>query len=294
MNVSMHDSWNLAWKLKLAIQGVATPSLLPTYQDERRKIAQDLIAFDYEHANAFLAGDAKALAENFVTNIRFISGVGAEYASNVLNIHVNNPHPRGGLKPGALLLPASVTRYIDANPVQIELDIPMLGNFRVYVLTPSFAAAKPFLDAFSDAISAPTSLLTRASALAASSKIVPTPAPSDEFIQPQRYTPVSPLFTYAFVTQDPKADIEIADLSPVLRASPWTFYLDDGGILNVSGLDGTCTEKWVGPLRDGEVAIVNVRPDGYVGSIGRWRGGGESGVEAGRWMEEYYGGFLQG
>ena len=46
-------------------RGLAKPSLLATYEDERRKIAQDLIRFDYEHANAFSAGDEKALAENF-------------------------------------------------------------------------------------------------------------------------------------------------------------------------------------------------------------------------------------
>ena len=57
MNTSMHDTFNLSWKLNLAIRGLAKPSLLETYEDERRKIAQDLITFDYEHANAFAAGD---------------------------------------------------------------------------------------------------------------------------------------------------------------------------------------------------------------------------------------------
>ena len=53
MNTSMHDSFNLAWKLNLAVRGLAKPSLLETYEHERRKIALDLINFDYEHANAF-------------------------------------------------------------------------------------------------------------------------------------------------------------------------------------------------------------------------------------------------
>ncbi|KAG9942337.1 phenol 2-monooxygenase, partial [Aureobasidium melanogenum] len=68
MNTSMHDSLNLAWKLNLAVRGLAKQSLLGTYEHERRKIAQDLINFDYEHANAFHDGDAKALARNFLTN----------------------------------------------------------------------------------------------------------------------------------------------------------------------------------------------------------------------------------
>ena len=85
MNTSMHDAFNLSWKLNLAIRGLAKPSLLATYEDERRKIAQDLITFDYEHANAFAAGDEKALAENFAQNIGFISGAGVKYNANVLN-----------------------------------------------------------------------------------------------------------------------------------------------------------------------------------------------------------------
>jgi hypothetical protein len=35
-----------------------------------------------------------------------------------------------------------------------------------------------------------------------------------------------------------------------------------------------------------------VRPDGYVGCIGRWEQGQEAEAEA--WLDEYYGGFLKG
>jgi hypothetical protein len=101
MNTSMHDTYNLSWKLNLAIRGLAKPSLLATYEDERRKIAQDLITFDYEHANAFAAGDDKALAENFAQNIGFISGAGVRYNANVLN----RPEGvvKGQLRTGSLL-----------------------------------------------------------------------------------------------------------------------------------------------------------------------------------------------
>jgi hypothetical protein len=97
----MHDTYNLSWKLNLAIRGLAKPSLLATYEDERRKIAQDLVTFDYEHANAFAAGDDKALAENFAQNIGFISGAGVKYDANVLN----RPEGvvKGQLRAGSLL-----------------------------------------------------------------------------------------------------------------------------------------------------------------------------------------------
>ncbi|RMZ86202.1 hypothetical protein DV737_g194, partial [Chaetothyriales sp. CBS 132003] len=65
MNTSMHDAFDLSWKLNLAIRGLPKQALISTYQHERRKIAQDLINFDLEHAAAFANGDSKALAENF-------------------------------------------------------------------------------------------------------------------------------------------------------------------------------------------------------------------------------------
>ena len=87
----------------------------------------------------------------------------------------------------------------------------------------------------------------------------------------------------------PKARVEIADLPPLLQDSRWTFYLD-----NLMRMP-TATEKWIGPLMEGEVAIVNIRPDGYVGSIGRWNAHeAESGMEAVSWLNTYYGAFLKG
>ena len=288
MNVSMHDAFNLAWKLNLSVRGLATPSLLETYSQERKKIAQDLIDFDYEHANAFSAGDPKALAENFAKNIRFISGVGAEYGENALNIHEMGG-PKGGLRAGALLLPAKVERYIDANPVDLQLDIPMLGQFRIFFFTPDVKSASSFLKTLCGGITSSRTVLGRASAAAEISyaKLAPNKTEMDEFIQLQRYTAVSKIVTYALVTTMAKADVEIADLPKVMQDSRWTFYVDS--VMKKPN----CTEKWLGSVEEMEVVIVNVRPDGYVGSIGRWDASKVgAGDEAARWLDEYYGGFL--
>lgn len=304
----MHDSFNLAWKLNLVSRGLADPSLLTTYEGERRKIAMDLINFDAEHVKAFAEGD-ETLARNFDENIRFIAGVGAEYAGNALNWMIPQSNPsqpennnissiltRGSLKPGALLTPpATVIRYIDANPVQIQLDIPLLSQFRIYIFAPDAVASKPFLHSLCTYLSSQTSFLSRASARAEKSYTAqpPTPTEDDAFILPvERYTPVSKLFTYALVTRTPKPEIEIADLPPLLQASRWTFYLDH--VMKEPA--GSCTETYLGPEMGvaGRVAIVNVRPDGYVGSMNVWDASlaGEGEV-AGRWVESYYAGFLK-
>jgi phenol 2-monooxygenase len=161
MNVSMHDTFNLAWKLACVLKGLSPASLLDTYISERRKIAHDLIAFDHGHASAFTGNDAAALAANFEKNIRFISGVGADYDANVLN----RPLAAGltcGLVPGQLLTPARATRYVDANPVDVQRDIPWLGQWRVYFLTDDYHAARPLLEGLCAAVEAPGHILARA------------------------------------------------------------------------------------------------------------------------------------
>lgn len=59
MNISMQDCYNLGWKLGLVVKGIAQPSILDTYQSERRRVAQDLIAFDQRFAKLFSGRPAK-------------------------------------------------------------------------------------------------------------------------------------------------------------------------------------------------------------------------------------------
>lgn len=293
MNTSMHDAWNLAWKLNFATRKLAKPSLLESYEQERQKIAKDLIDFDYEHANAFHDGDPAALAANFTKNVAFISGYGVSYDNNILNVP-SKGYTRGHLTPGFLLPPAKVTRYIDANPVDIQTDIPALGQFRIYIFTHNIRASLPFLDTLCHAHSTTASYVGRITAAANASYTSQPPlaAPHDQFVIPERYTPVSGVFTYALVTDEDRNGIEIKDLPPVLRESAWTFYLDD-----VPGMDTrkqTCMEKWLDGLGEREVVVLNVRPDGYVGTVRRWdEGTRENGESAVAWLDSYYEGFLK-
>ena len=293
MNTSMHDAWNLAWKLNFAIRGLAKPGLLESYENERQKIAKDLIEFDYEHANAFHNGDPVALAANFAKNIAFISGYGVSYSENVLNVKPQGDS-RGALTPGFLLPPAKVTRFIDANPVDIQNDIPALGQFHIYFFTHAVRSALPFLETVCHTHSNSTSYIGRITAAAnASYKQQPrAAAPHDEFTLPERYTSVSNIFTYALVTDDSRANIEMKDLPPALRASAWTFYLDD--IPEQDTRRQKCIDKWLGGLDEGEVVVLHVRPDGYVGTLRRFESGSlENGLLAVRWMDGYYEQFLR-
>jgi phenol 2-monooxygenase (NADPH) len=302
MNTSMHDSWNLAWKLNLAIRGLAREDgiLLDSYEGERQKIALDLINFDYEHANSIAGGDAESLAENFRTNIRFIAGVGVEYGENALNqgcsSDASTVSGASGARPGCTLPPAKVTRYIDANPVDIQLDIPVLGQFRIYVVVPDLISSRAFLDALNQTATSDSSLLSQLST-AANQSYAAKPRPQrrkDAFVRPERYTANGELFTFALVTATPKSQFELEELPPLFARSPWTVYLDDVPHLDTRGQ--TCMRKWVGEgaLGAQEVAVMNVRPDGYLGSVQKWQASEPgAGEQAARWLDEYYGGFLQ-
>ena len=54
MNISMLDMYSLAWKLNLVEKGVGKADvLLPTYESERRSVAQELLKFDSAYSRLF-------------------------------------------------------------------------------------------------------------------------------------------------------------------------------------------------------------------------------------------------
>ncbi|KAF4332816.1 phenol 2-monooxygenase [Fusarium beomiforme] len=275
MNTSVHDSWNLGWKLNLAARGFAKDGiLLQTYEQERKKIAEDLINFDFEHANEIAGGDSKRLAENFRKNTRFISGVGVEYGPNELN-HPLDAAPGGDARPGCNLPQAKVTRYIDACPVDVQLDVPVLGQFRVYVVAPNLVGLQEssFIKSFDETISSPTSFVSQlgTSAQASYQQKPRANRADDVYVRPERYTSVNQLVTFALLTSTDKNEFELSDLPPTFSK-----------------------KKWLGSVDGGEVSILVVRPDGYVGAIRRIKNAGiEEGAAAANWLDAYFGGFLQ-
>lgn len=40
MNTGLQDAWNLAWKIRFAVNGIATEHLLPSYGAERQAIVR--------------------------------------------------------------------------------------------------------------------------------------------------------------------------------------------------------------------------------------------------------------
>ncbi|KAE9965500.1 hypothetical protein BLS_007612 [Venturia inaequalis] len=290
MNHSLHDSLNLAWKLNLAVRGLAKPCLLATYEIERRQVAQELTDFDLEQSSAPVAAASIPTARN----IRYNSGYGAEYSPSILNkCQLQKGSCPIPLRPGTLLPPARATRCIDSNPVDLHLDIPMLGQFRLFFFTKNPTDTYEFLDILSTHAISHDTLLGRLTHSINTSYTLQPPlaAASDDFIRPERYTPISGLFTFALVLQQKSDEVEIGEVPSLWRDSKFTVYADDIPKSDTRGLG--VTEKWMGGVKVGEVGILVVRPDGYVGCAKKFRGRKGGAERAAKWLDEYFDGFLQ-
>lgn len=95
MNTSMQDTYNLTWKIASVVKGISPRSILPTYEMERKQIAQDLITFDHKFSRLFSGRPAKDEAdaagismtefqEAFQKGNRFASGLSVDYQRSLL------------------------------------------------------------------------------------------------------------------------------------------------------------------------------------------------------------------
>jgi phenol 2-monooxygenase len=136
MNVSMMDSYNLAWKLMHSLNGLTPQTansgdeVLNTFQTERLTVAQQLIAFDKDFSSMFSGkigtgeGESGLTHEQFLevfsTGNGFTSGCGIEYPENLLvqtstsdGLVKGTDYLSGILRPGRRLLNVKAKRHAD-------------------------------------------------------------------------------------------------------------------------------------------------------------------------------------
>ncbi|KAJ7040745.1 FAD binding domain-containing protein [Mycena alexandri] len=240
MNASMNDSHNLAWKLVYVLRGWAGLSLLKTYELERRKYAQDLIAFDVEWAEMF-SGKPQTEINNvgvshavflkmFQTFGGFTSGIGIHYAESPI-VHPASQSCAKNAIVGERMPPSVLLRAADFRPVELQDLLPSDTRFKLLVFT---GDADP--EALED--------------VAAGVRLIQ-----------QKY---SPAFDVISVISKKRPGFCFMDLPPVLRPH-WSKVLCDEKDLRGTQGGNAYTTFGVDP-HDG--AIVCVRPDGYVGMVG--------------------------
>ncbi|MBW0513512.1 hypothetical protein O181_053227 [Austropuccinia psidii MF-1] len=303
MNISMSDMYSLAWKINLVEKGLGRRDvIIETYEQERRGVAQELLAFDSKFST-MLSGhnrvvgvvsknnkistqnhtlDPQKLISLCKQNAFFTSGCGAIYHANVFNALPDSdvmiawkPSEVGGpLKAGQRLLPGMVTRAVDGNPVKLEQEIKMDGAFRIYL----FVGHAPIGNRLAH-LENQNCFLHRFRA---------PHGQACSIFDSQRLGP-NPFFTFLLVSSQPRDEWEIEDL-PTLFSGPYRsqVYLDDMPNQISGEKSQNCSLHHKYGFEEGELggAIIIVRPDGYVGLISK--------LNQDTWtiVEQYFDGFL--
>ncbi|KAF5345772.1 hypothetical protein D9758_011884 [Tetrapyrgos nigripes] len=160
MNTSMMDTHNLAVKLALVLNKVAKPDILATYNLERKRVADQLLAMDAKlidlfakHSEAVKNSSKDAQSAAAATNnelfkfqrsqAAYQTGLSITYDESFL---VRSPGPNDGpsetvremgghgLIPGRRLLPVTVTRYLDGCAMRLlEATQPFDGHFTIFL-----------------------------------------------------------------------------------------------------------------------------------------------------------------
>jgi phenol 2-monooxygenase len=132
MNVSMQDAFNLGWKLASVLTGRSDASLLTTYDEERRPVAQELIDFDREWQAMLASPPSEALTEYFVRQGRYTAGVATRYPTGRLVGTDEHQHLAPGFGVGTRFHSAPVTRISDGKRVELGHAATADGRWRLY------------------------------------------------------------------------------------------------------------------------------------------------------------------
>ncbi|KAF9224076.1 hypothetical protein BS17DRAFT_732840 [Gyrodon lividus] len=249
MNASMNDAHNLAWKLAYVVRGWADMSLLSTYESERRKYAQDLIAFDKTFSTLFsgkpLTSDNidgvshEQFLKAFQTFGGFTSGIGVHYGPSVA---VTDAHQSlaSNLIIGERVPPQKFVRAADAWPYELQDLLPSDFRYKLLVFTGDFndVLQTETVESMVKDLERPESFLTKY----ASAK--------------------SSRFDIITISKGKKEEVNFLQFPSLLR-SHWSKVLIDD--TDVTGSSGGKGYSYYGVSDKG--AIVVVRPDGYVGTI---------------------------
>ncbi|KAH7393851.1 putative phenol monooxygenase [Phaeosphaeria sp. MPI-PUGE-AT-0046c] len=255
MNVSMMDSFNLAWKLAHSINGLtpraqsgASDLVLQTFEQERVDTARQLIEFDTKFSHMFSgqigcddSSKSDLSHEEFLRVFRegsgFTSGCGLRYQPStlvrpsdrsLLNASLEQDPLSGKLVAGTRLRNAEVKRYADANTRQIQDEVSPVGRYYMLVF-----ASSDFMNK------------SGASQLALTSCI-------------------------NIIDQFPPTLISLAVLHPLSERFEWTDIpagVKELAEMRVYGLSKTqdAYDIYGVPKEQGLIAII--RPDGYIGML---------------------------
>ncbi|KAE8351714.1 FAD binding domain-containing protein [Aspergillus coremiiformis] len=264
MNVSICDAYNLTWKLAFVLKGIASPSLLLTYELERLHIAQQLIEFDARFAHQFGQKenlDSQNLRDTWEKSHGFTSGCGYKYPPSIIvdtttgsDINIIDDQAVEPLKAGKRLLPLDLIRHIDGNRCNLLDVMPSNGRFHLFIFAGN-QLASPSLKMLAESLRSDQSplYLFNPSPLSLTQRFVHEDIKTDP-IPTTNENYVVDLF---LIHSTSHLDIALEEL-PAPFSTQWLMrvYRDAGGT----------GHKLLGvPEQTGVMAVI--RPDGYIGLI---------------------------
>lgn len=282
MNVSMQDTYNLGWKIGAVVNGIAQPSILKTYEMERRTIAQDLIAFDHKISRLFSGRPAKDAADSNGISLEefkqahrkgnmFASGLAVDYGASILiakpevSATNSNEYKNGSNRSNmirnqelAVNIPLGkrfpsfqVLNQSDARAQQFAHYLRSDGRFRVVLFAGNLTNREQWerVQKFGDEIARPDSFLGR---------FTPSNKPSDSVIE------------VLTIHSGPRIEIELLDLHAVFHPFDEKRGWDYEKVLvdDVSYHDGHGEAYRNYGVDRERGCVVIIRPDQYVAWIG--------------------------
>mgnify|MGYP000529184846 CR=1 FL=1 len=145
LNVSMHDTFNLGWKLSSVLQGRSHPKILHSYSSERRDIAKELIALDKKLANLVATQPAeqeiKGQDETDTGGIRayiaqqngFIAGTVVQYKPSIIRASDDYQDLAQGFQIGRRFHSAEVIRMSDGKCIHLGHLNKADGRWRIFI-----------------------------------------------------------------------------------------------------------------------------------------------------------------
>ncbi|KAH9997467.1 FAD binding domain protein [Xylariaceae sp. FL0662B] len=245
MNTSIQDAYNIGWKLRYCLEQKCNRSLLSTYQDERRPIAQALIEFDREYLESFARTDithGEFLAA-YLTGQKFTTGIAIQYPESLIVRNKgaqSTSHPLARkLAQGMRLPDFQMVNQSDGVPIRAHHRFTCDGRFRILIFAGNISQE-------------PSS--SRLARLGESFTTQLPPTSGTELIT---------------IHSSKRADVELMDLYPVFRPwddqdgwNYWTVYADDESYHDGNGH----VYERCGINKDDGCLIV-LRPDGYISVI---------------------------
>ncbi|EEA20658.1 hypothetical protein TMatcc_000653 [Talaromyces marneffei ATCC 18224] len=283
MNVSMQDTYNLGWKLAHVVKGYSDGSILKTYQSERRRIAQDLIAFDHRFSRLFSGRPAKDVMDEegvsmeefktaFEKGNEFASGIAVNYGASVIVAKegdaqeqgdgtdvignqllrsVSKPQLATGIDIGKRMPSFKVLNQSDARPWHLQELLKSNGRWRLIVFPGNLALPGN---------------------MQRIQKLGERLGASDSFIR--QYTPpgqpIDSLIEVLTIHAGPRTSFELLDLPEAFHPynakegwDYWKVFVDDQSYHEGHGQ--AYVNYGIDPSRG---ASVIVRPDQYVSWVG--------------------------